>query len=260
MPITIQPDVIHTLLRAIKNRSKDELRAIDVNHSPAVVLGHLDYLNQQGYLQADFSGDAYADQGPNPLPPTITLQQAQITEKGRTLLAEMDANPPTPKQSSQTTPIQDQDLPFLMKVQADAGLPDLYDARDLTVVVYRCMRDLLPTATIERVQEELGVTETLPSADPALQRQIAELWRDTNPLVAWLSRLRPPFNTSGPLGMTDQRFLQRIELEGSLPRGVTAETLATAVFAATKRELSDDTVQMLGTVLPGRVQELWHKA
>lgn len=260
MPITIQPDFVHTLLRVIKDCSKDELSAIDVNHSPAEVLGHLDYLNQQGYLQADFSGDAYADKGPNPLPPTITLKQAQITEKGRTLLAEMDANPPTPEHASQATPIQDQDLPFLMKVQADAGLPDLYDARDLTVVVYRCMRDLLPAATIERVQDELRGTETLPSADPALQKEIAELWRDTNPLVAWLSRLRPPFDTSGPLGINDERFLQRIELEGSLPRGVTSETLVTAVFAATKRELSEDSVQLLGTVLPGRIQELWRKA
>ncbi len=260
MPITIQANFVYTLLKIIKDQSLEKLTEAHLNQPTNMLLGHLDYLNQEGYIQAQFSGDAYADKGPNPLPSTVALQQAQLTEKGHTLLTEMEANPPQLSNADASPPVREQDLPFLIKVKEQAGLPDLYDARDLTVVVYRSMRDLLPTYAIDQIATDLGDKEAMQADEPALQQEIATLWQDTNPLVAWLSRLRPSFNNSGPLGVTDELFFRRIAQEGGLPAGVTAEAVIEAVFSATKQELPDDSSQLIAAILPGKVLQLWKQA
>ena len=84
-------------------------------------------------------------------------------------------------------------MPFLEKVMLKSGLEDLFDARDVTEVVYRVMRDLMTTEASDRVAEELEDKEVLPTEDKALQMEIADLWNDTNPIVRFLSRIRPPF-------------------------------------------------------------------
>jgi uncharacterized protein (DUF2267 family) len=126
-----------------------------------------------------------------------------------------------------TTELQTADAPFLQKVMVKGQLADIYDARDLTEVVFRTMRDLMATDTADRVAQELH-QESLPAAEKALQNEVSELWQDTNLLVRFLSRLRPP------LEFDDELFMRRIAQEGGLPRSTNAPTAIQAVFAATK--------------------------
>ncbi len=142
------------------------------------------------------------------------------------------------------------DVPFLEKVMLKAGLPDIFDARDLTVVVYRTLRDLLPTEEADRVEGELR-EQASADDNPALRGEIAELWHDTNPLVAWLSRVR------GPLNIDRNSFLFRIENEGGLPEYVHPEVLVRAVFSATRDELSSATAAEVRQYLPAGLQDLW---
>jgi len=83
------------------------------------------------------------------------------------------------------------DMPFLEKVMIKSGLEDIFDARDVTEVIYRAIRDLMTTEAVERVADELQ--EALPTKDKALQMEIADLWEDTNPIVGFLSKIRAPF-------------------------------------------------------------------
>ncbi len=269
MPITIRNDVVYTLLNSIQsqqggNQDSHLSELGELGLSTAELLGHLDYLNQEGYVKASFSGDAYADKGPNPLPAKIAIQSASLTAKGQTLWDEMKTFPPKliqaqKVQESVRASIPEMDRPFLVKVQTQAGLPDLYDARDFTVTVFRTMRDLMTTAQSDQVARELH-TEAVPARDPNLSQEVSDLWQDTNPLVAFLSRNRPPFANSGPLGITDERFIRRIYEEGGLPRGVSTEKALEAVFAATKDELSPDRIAEISRVLPTNVQQLWDRA
>jgi len=91
-------------------------------------------------------------------------------------------------------------MPFLEKVMIKSGLEDIFDARDVTEVIYRAIRDLMTTEAVERVADELH-KEALPTKDKALQMEIADLWEDTNPIVGFLSKIvRPlPFAKPRPL-------------------------------------------------------------
>ena len=152
-----------------------------------------------------------------------------------------------------TTELQTADAPFLQKVMVKGQLADVYDARDLTEVVFRTMRDLMTTDTADRVAQELH-QESLPAPEKALQNEVSELWQDTNLLVRFLSRLRPP------LDFDDDVFVRRIAQEGGLPRSSDAPTAIQAVFAATKAELSPDRIQDISACLPGKIQTLWDQA
>jgi hypothetical protein len=145
--------------------------------SPSDLLGHLDYLNQKQYIDAEFSGNAYANQEDTPdavdpkefdfriansfgapdgpLPHLITFKRAQLTEKGRKILEKMEANPPKALEEGPTVPIATKDMPFLEKVMFKAELEDIFDARDITEVVFRTMRDMMTTEASDRVAEEL---------------------------------------------------------------------------------------------------------
>ncbi len=78
--------------------------------------------------------------------------------------------------------------------------------------------------------------EALPAQSRNIQKDIdiTQLWKDNNPLVSWLSRLR------SPLQFDAQLFIPRVEQEGGMPRGTDGETVIRAIFAATKQELSSD--------------------
>lgn len=283
MPIGLREDVIYIMLKKIhegdgqgKHRVNfTETDFVGRNLSQSDILGHLDYLNQKQYIDAEFSGNAYANQedvpsvvdpkevdfriansygAPDgPLPHLITFKRAALTEKGVKMLEKMEATPPKALEVGPVVPIATKDMPFLEKVQVKGELEDIFDARDIAEVVFRTMRDMMTTEASDRVAEELH-KEAEPTDDKALQNEIADLWKDTNPIVSFLSRIRPP------LIIKSDTFLFRIDQEASLQQGVAPETVVKAVFSATKDELSEERVKEIAGFLPDKIRELWETA
>lgn len=285
MPIALREDVMYILLKKISEGDHDgegkhsvKLTKEDLigrELSIADLLGHLDYLNQKQYIDAEFSGNAYANQedvpdavnpkefdariansfgAPDgPLPHLIAFKKAQLTEKGRKMLKKMEASPPQALGEGPAVPIATKDMPFLEKVMVKGELEDIFDARDITEVVFRTMRDMMTTEASDRVVEELH-KEAEPTKDKSLQNEIADLWKDTNPIVSFLSRIRPP------LVIKSETFLRRIRQEGSLQLNITPEAVVKAVFSATKDELSEERKKEIAGFLPDEIQKLWNEA
>jgi uncharacterized protein (DUF2267 family) len=284
MPIALREDVMYILLKKIgegdHGEGKHEVSFTEADFagrqlSISDLLGHLDYLNQKQYIDAQFSGNAYANQedvpdavdpkefdlriansygAPDgPLPHLIAFERAQLTERGRKMLEKMDANPPKSLEEGPVVPIATKDMPFLEKVMFKGELEDIFDARDITEVVFRTMRDMMTNEASDRVADELH-KEAEPTEDKALQNEIADLWKDTNPIVSFLSRIRPP------LIIKSDTFLFRIRQEAGLPQGVEPETVIKAVFSATKDELSEDRVKEIAGFLPGEIRQMWEQA
>ncbi len=161
--------------------------------------------------------------------------------------------------------IADEHRSFLEQVMAQGGFADPYDARDFTEVVFRVMRDLMTTETADRVAGELH-EEALPTKEKALQMEITDLWQDTNPIVGFLSRVRPPWHGSGIFNIDSDRFFFRVANESGFERGFENKDAARkkavkAVFAATKAELSEERIQEISGWLPvDGVRELWEEA
>jgi uncharacterized protein (DUF2267 family) len=148
---------------------------------------------------------------------------------------------------------------FLQKVMANGGLADPYDARDITEVVFRVMRDLMTTDASDRVESELH-EEILETDEKALQMEVSDLWKDTNPIVGFLSRLRPPLKGPGLLGIDSERFVIRVQNEAGMPPTVNSNEVIKAVFSATKDELSAERIQEISGCLPDQISELWQQA
>ncbi|BAY09857.1 DUF2267 domain-containing protein [Calothrix sp. NIES-2098] len=165
---------------------------------------------------------------------------------------------PTEIEDSRTA-IADEHRSFLEKVMVKAGFADLYDARDFSEVVFRVMRDLMTTDAIDRVESELH-HEAVPTDEKALQMEVAELWKDTNPIVRFLSRVRQPLRGPAPVGIDSNLFLTRVANEGGLPGTVDRDRAIQAVFSATKDELSQERIQEIAGWLPDRVRALWEQA
>ncbi|MGL5083926.1 MAG: DUF2267 domain-containing protein [Microcoleaceae cyanobacterium] len=155
--------------------------------------------------------------------------------------------------------ISDQHRPFLEKVMLNGGLSDPYDARDITEVIFRVMRDLMTTEAADHVAEELH-EPILATTEKALQMEIVELWQDTNPLVGFLSRIRPPWQGPGIFKIDDERFIFRVANESGMSHLADREKVITAVFSATKDELSEERIQEISTWLPGQIKLLWENA
>ncbi len=285
MPIALREDVMYILLKKISEGDENTEGKHSVNLteedlvgrklSKADLLGHLDYLNQKQYIDAEFSGNAYANQedvpdainpkefdariansfgAPDgPLPHLIDFKKAQLTEKGRKMLEKMEENPPQSLSEGPRVPIATKDMPFLEKVMIKGELEDIFDARDITEVVFRTMRDMMTTEASDRVVDELH-KEAEPTEDKALQNEIADLWKDTNPIVSFLSRIRPP------LIIKSETFLRRIRQEGSLQPNIEPETVVKAVFSATKDELSEERIKEVATFLPDEIRKIWQEA
>jgi uncharacterized protein (DUF2267 family) len=293
MPIPIREDVAYVLLKKI-NEGGQGMHDISFTEADlqgrhltlAELLGHLDYLNQKHFINAEFTGNAYGNQedvpsavnpqefdlriantygAPDgPLPHLIDIKRAELTDKGRKMLEKMEANPPKNPDERPSRPIDTKDMPFLEKVMVEGDLEDIFDARDVTEVVYRVMRDMMTTEAADRVADELH-KEALPTDDKALQMEIADLWKDTNPLVGFISRFRPPLHeNAGILKIDSDRFLFRVKNESGMARtgyDVDREKVVKAVFSATKQELSEERIKEVGSWLPeGRVQQLWQEA
>lgn len=166
---------------------------------------------------------------------------------------------PTEMEDSRTV-LAEKHHSFLEKVMAQAGLADLYDARDITEVVFRTMRDMMTNEAVDRVGEELhsplmeeNKDRTIYTATP-LATEVEDLWKDTNPIVNFLSRVRPTLN------IRDTTFLLRVKQEAGLPPNIEPEQATKAVFSATKDELSSERVQEIAKFLPGTVRQLWETA
>ncbi len=284
MTIALRDDVMYILLKKIHEQDGNGKHSVDFqatdftgrNLTISDFLGHLDYLNQKQYINADFSGNAYANQedvpdlinpeevdfrvantfgAPDgPLPHLIKFKKAELTEKGIKMLERMEANPPAALKEGASNPIIDTHTPFLEKVALQAELPDIFDARDLTTIVYRTMRDLMTTETAKAVESELHKEAETNADNKRLQQEIAELWHDDNPIVAWLSKIRPP------LKFDADTFIFRVEKEGGLPTTTTGEKVINAVFSATKDELSEDRIKEVAEFLPGRIKDMWQAA
>lgn len=291
MPIPIRDDAVYIILKKIHDVNQQDAAAqveftgtdfAGMNLSKSDLLGHLDYLNQKQYIDADFSGNAYANQEDvpslvnpeevnfriantlgakdGPLPHLITFQGATLTPKGREMLADMEANPPKDMKKGPRLPIPDQHMPFLEKVMVKGNLDDPYDARDATEVVFRVMRDVMSTQAADQVEAQLH-EPAIEADDKSLQMEVADLWHDTNPIVSFLSRLRPPLKAEPPFGIDSTLFLTRVDNEGAIPPTSNGEIVTKAVFSATKAELSEDRIQTIAKWLPeGKVRKFWAEA
>jgi uncharacterized protein (DUF2267 family) len=161
--------------------------------------------------------------------------------------------------------LADKDRSFLEYVMVEGGFADPYDARDFTEVVFRIMRDLMTTEAADRVADELH-EPAMPTDEKALQMEVTDLWKDSNPLVALLSRVRPPWQGPGIFKIDSDRFFFRAANEGGLERmpedkDKERKQAVKAVFTATKRELSEERIQEIASWLPENgVRELWHEA
>lgn len=171
---------------------------------------------------------------------------------------------PTEVEDSRTV-IADEHRSFLEKVMVQGGFADPYDARDFTEVVFRVMRDLMTTEAADRVADELH-EEALPTKEKALQMEVTDLWKDTNPIVGLLSRVRPPWQGPGIFKIDSDRFFFRVANEGGFERGYAhkdtdRKRAVKAVFSATKDELSEERIQEIASWLPENgVRELWQEA
>ena len=285
MPIALRDDIAYILLKKVGEGDPTSEGKHEVNFSEtdftgrsltkADLLGHLDYLNQKGFIEATFSGNAYGNQedvpdlvnpgeveariantyaAPDgPLPHLIKFEKAQLTAKGQQMLKRMEANPPEALRGGPSKPITTANMDFLEKVRIRGELEDIFDARDLAEVVFRTMRDLMPTETVDRVSEELA-EPALETKQKALQQDVVDLWQDTNPIVSFLSQVRPT------LKFDSETFLFRIQQEGGLQRHISPEKATAAVFTAAKAELSSARIDEIAKFLPAGICELWAKA
>lgn len=130
---------------------------------------------------------------------------------------------------------------FYEKVMQRASLPDIFDARDLTTIVFRTMRDLMTTDTDQQTEAAFK------DAD------IADIWRDDNPIVSFLSRFRPPLEIDSEL------FLRRIKQEGGVPKNVTPEAVVIAVFSTARESISPEQAKEIAKVLPDALRVMWEQ-
>ncbi|MEM9136973.1 MAG: DUF2267 domain-containing protein [Cyanobacteria bacterium P01_F01_bin.42] len=149
---------------------------------------------------------------------------------------------------------------FLEKVMAKGDISRPYDARSLTQIVFRTMRDLMTTEAAEEIASELS-TPISGANQNVIKGEIADLWLDRNPVVRFFREIRPTLDYS------DDMFLLRITREGGLPQTTGSnpkvtppETVVSAVFSATKDELPASRIAEISNFLPGRVRTLWETA
>mgnify|MGYP006266230417 CR=1 FL=1 len=148
---------------------------------------------------------------------------------------------------------------FLQKVALQANLTNLYEAKEMSEIVFRVMRDMMDASLIDAISADLNASAHV-GKNKILTVPISQLWNDSNPIVGWLSRIRSPFGHEAPGGIDDTWFLRRVRLEGGIPKTSTAPETVKAVFAATKAELSEANIQAVESRLPGRIRLFWKQA
>ncbi len=147
-------------------------------------------------------------------------------------------------------------MAFMETVMRKGHLEDAFEAKDITELVFRTMRDLMTTEASDRVAAELDEeNEIVPTeAYKPIPDDVSNLWKDTNPVVGFISRIREPMK------FDSDSFLFRIRQEAKLPAGLDLETVICAVFSATKQELSRERIEEIASFLPQKIREMWNKA
>lgn len=140
--------------------------------------------------------------------------------------------------------------PFLEKVIENSSLQTTNEAQVATKVVFRILRDLMPTNEIERIEQELQAQA--PKAD----MQIADLWNDPNVMVAFFSRISP----LRQLSISSETFLLRLKQEGQLPTNADPKVVTQAIFSATQDELPEQRINEIAQFLPDEIRQLWEQA
>lgn len=130
---------------------------------------------------------------------------------------------------------------FLEQVMQKSNIPDIYDARDITIVVFRALRDLMSTEAADKTEAAFD------------DEKIAQLWKDDNPIAAALSKLRPPLNIDTDI------FLRRIRQEGGVPKGVSPESAVIAVFSTVRESLPTEQVKAISGFLPDGLKVMWEQ-
>jgi uncharacterized protein (DUF2267 family) len=151
--------------------------------------------------------------------------------------------------------------PFIDKVTQIGHFQSRDLAEETVEVIFRSMREMMTQDAIERVREELknktavsAEEVDIPSQDKAIEKDLAELWKDPDPVAATISR------DNNPHQISSDQFLDRIKQQVNLPPSVTPEGAVKAVFSLTKPELSEDRVQEVSTYLPDKIQKMWIEA
>jgi uncharacterized protein (DUF2267 family) len=136
-------------------------------------------------------------------------------------------------------------MTFMETVMRKGHLENAFVAKDITELVFRTMRDLMTTEASDRVAVELEEeNEVVPTEEyKPLPDEVGDLWRDTDPVVGFLSRIE------GPMKFDSDSFLFRLRQEAHLPEGIDLETVICAVFSATKHELSEERIEEIASFL-----------
>ncbi|PZO45588.1 MAG: DUF2267 domain-containing protein [Phormidesmis priestleyi] len=139
--------------------------------------------------------------------------------------------------------------PFLEKVVEDSPLHDINEAQVATKVVFRLLRDLMPTDEIKQLEEEFEGQES------GAETSLAELWDDPNVMVAFFSRISPLRQLSINAGT----FFLRLQQEGALPKDVDPKAVTKAIFSATQDELPQSRIDEIAQFLPDEIRQLWEQ-
>ncbi|MGF1515021.1 MAG: DUF2267 domain-containing protein [Elainellaceae cyanobacterium] len=140
---------------------------------------------------------------------------------------------------------------FLEKVVEQSTLKSTNGARAATKVVFRILRDVMPTEEIEALEKDLQAGESKDSTTAA------DLWGDPNIMVAFFSRVSP----LRQLNIGFETAMLRLEQEAALTKADKPEQVAMAIFSATKSELSDERIAEVARLLPSDgFRQMWEQA
>lgn len=147
-------------------------------------------------------------------------------------------------------------MSFIETVMRQGHLEEPHKAKDVTEIVFRMMRNLMTKEAADRVASELRAEkELVPTKSyKASPDDLGDLWQDTDPVVGFMSRLQEPQK------LDSESFLFQIRQEAELPAGGDIETTISAVFAATKKELSSERIEEIASFLPEKIQKMWNQA
>ncbi|MEB3359052.1 MAG: DUF2267 domain-containing protein [Synechococcales bacterium] len=142
--------------------------------------------------------------------------------------------------------------PFLQRVIDRCELTSTNDAQVASKVVFRLLRDMMPTQEVQKVEAELKE-----SAQDTKNVNVGDLWGDPNVMVAFFSRVSP----LRQLGINYGTFMLRLKQEGALPEGIAPENVTQAVFSATKEDLPVERVSEISRFISDdQIRQMWEQA